>query len=191
MGYTKLVAMSLDEGADINKTAWYVKEGDSNGRDCTPLMAAAVNGNTDTVKLLLEHGADVSYKDILGRNAMYNAVLQGYTECVALLLRYNSDVHDEDVMKTPVIFAAVFLGHVEIVRMLLRAKVNVMTKTSDGFHLYEFARGNQEIVTILDDEKMRLDKILSFSMSHHPRLGVDSMAVELDPEVLRMVLSFV
>jgi ankyrin repeat protein len=191
MGYTRLVAMSLDEGVDVNKTSWYVREGENEGRDCTPLMAAATNGHTDTVKLLLEHGADVSYKDIFGRNALYNAVLQGHIECVALLLGYNSDVHDEDVMKTSVIFAAVFLGHVEIVRMLLRDKVNVMTITSDGFYLHEFTRGNQEIITILEDEKMRLDKILSFSMSHHPRLGADSMAVGLDPEVLRMVLSFV
>ena len=32
----------------------------------TSLMHAAINGNTEVVRQLLEHGADVNHKDIYG-----------------------------------------------------------------------------------------------------------------------------
>lgn len=50
-GYTRIVSLLLDNGADINLT-------DSGGHTATPLWIAAACGNLEMVELLVERGAD-------------------------------------------------------------------------------------------------------------------------------------
>lgn len=49
------------------------------------LQEAALNGDTDLVRVLLEYGADPSLKDVDGDNAYIFALQNGHTEVAELL----------------------------------------------------------------------------------------------------------
>ena len=66
MGHTKIVALLLEHGADVN-----VRSRDGG----TALHAAAFLGRAETVKLLLEHGADATLKNGMGSTAIDGAKL--------------------------------------------------------------------------------------------------------------------
>ena len=48
-------------------------------------MEAAIEGRTDTVKLLLKNGADPELIDAFGRTALLGARQEGYRDIVQLL----------------------------------------------------------------------------------------------------------
>lgn len=89
-GHAELVKLLIAKDADVNKTGWtplhyaasgakkniieillensaYIDAESPNGS--TPLMLAAMYGNADCVRLLLESGADPTLKNHLGLNA--------------------------------------------------------------------------------------------------------------------------
>ena len=73
-------AVNTNDFNSVKKLA--AKGVDVNARDeggSTPLMRAAVNGNTDVAKLLLDHGADVNVQDRHGWSALHFAA-QKYDE---------------------------------------------------------------------------------------------------------------
>jgi ankyrin repeat protein len=66
----------IKHGAKIN---WQSKSGSS------ALMEAALEGRTDTVKLLVEANADPSLSDLLERTALVIAEQQGHLDIVEML----------------------------------------------------------------------------------------------------------
>ncbi len=69
------VQMLLEGGADANQDSFL----------CKPLTTAATWGKTETVKLLLGHGADPNGRDYSGLTALHQAKEYGYTEIIELL----------------------------------------------------------------------------------------------------------
>ena len=67
----------LDKGADVN-----AKRGDSGQ---TPLMLATLRGEADTVKILLEKGADVNIRGNSGKTALDIAEEKGYVEIIRMI----------------------------------------------------------------------------------------------------------
>ena len=67
-GYSDLVSMLLDNGADINA---------QNINERTALMKAAQHGNSETIALLLERGASTEPRDKYGNTALMLAVQRG------------------------------------------------------------------------------------------------------------------
>jgi len=76
--YTEIIDLLLANGADAD-----VNTKRNEGQ--TPLMAAAVNGNRNTVRVLLAHGADVNTKDNSGFTALMYADGQQHSDVVQLL----------------------------------------------------------------------------------------------------------
>ena len=79
-----LVAVLLELGADVNL---------ANNDGCTPLFTALANARKDTVKLLLEHGADIKHKNQAKQNALEyglsltaNASIPDMLQCAKLML---------------------------------------------------------------------------------------------------------
>ena len=60
-----------------------------------PLHDAAMNGYTETVRLLLEHGADINCTDNSGYRPLHYAAMNGNTETVRLLLDRGADKETE------------------------------------------------------------------------------------------------
>jgi ribosomal protein S18 acetylase RimI-like enzyme len=80
-GYTELVKLLLDAGADIEAKDKY---------GYTALIRAASNGYTEVVKLLLDAGADIEAKKENGDTALIRAASNGHTEVVKLLKQYGA-----------------------------------------------------------------------------------------------------
>ena len=98
MGHTKIVAVLLEHGADIN-----VKSRDGS----TPLHAAAFLGRVETVKFLLEKGADTTLRNNMGSTAIEGAKLNWLiTKGIIGMLRIEVDE------------AEVKAGRAEVVKLL-------------------------------------------------------------------------
>jgi ankyrin repeat protein len=81
-------SLLVEKGARVNAAA---KDG------TTPLMvAASVVGNTETVRYLIDHGADVKPATMFGSTALLSASLLGDPEMVRLLLAKGADAHSAD-----------------------------------------------------------------------------------------------
>lgn len=86
-GYTKIVRLLIDRGADVNACGKY---------NYTPLIIAIQNNNLDIIRLLLEHGADVNpySKEII---PLIMASIYGNLDIVQLLIKYGSNPNIPDI----------------------------------------------------------------------------------------------
>jgi ankyrin repeat protein len=100
----------LQQGVDVNVH-------DRRG-GATPLMHAAAVGSLETMRLLLDHGADVNGRSALNATALMWAVTD--LAKVRLLVDRGADVNaTADSGRTPLMLAAASDGSSEIVRLLL------------------------------------------------------------------------
>ena len=85
------------------------------------LWEASAKGHTDTVKALLEQGADVNAKDNDGFTALMFAARDGQTDTVPALLAKGADVNAKDNDGRTALMRAKKKGHKEIVQLLKKA----------------------------------------------------------------------
>ena len=98
-GESWAVPLLLNEGADPNHT---------DNQDLTPAHWASIMGETDILKVLLEHAERLGTEDL-------EKMLKAKDN------KGNTPLH-----------AAAFLGRIEIVALLIKHKANVNTKNDDG-----------------------------------------------------------
>jgi ankyrin repeat protein len=114
----EIVGLLLDHGADVNGgTPW----------GSTPLMAAVSTHDADTVRLMLERGANPNARDSMGRTALRRGFGDGTmkTASVRALLEHGADVNARDVEGlTPLGRARRAKASQEVLTMLRRAGAN-------------------------------------------------------------------
>lgn len=89
----------------------------------TPLMSAALYGDAESVRLLLEAGADPNIRNAAGATALMWAVDD--PDKTRLLIRSGADVNARsDDGRTPLLIAATWRGSYEVVRLLLDHQAN-------------------------------------------------------------------
>jgi ankyrin repeat protein len=113
------------------------------------LLEAADAGNLEKVKLLVEEGADVNYKNIIkdeegdvdGETALINACLEDNLEMAKLLVSLGADVNIPDNFKqTPLMYLCEmnlsyddgYYDFVEFVKFLLYSGADINIRDSDG-----------------------------------------------------------
>ena len=140
--------------------------------DDEPLWRAAISGHTETVKALLDSGADIHANedfslivaaefghietvivlldggaDIHAKNdsALHWAARSGHTEIVALLVDRGADIHanDDDALRW-----AVFNGHTETVTLLLARGANPHASNDESLRI-AMRNEHPEIISIL------------------------------------------
>lgn len=129
-GFTELIELFLQHGADINRPCH---------KGTTALFAAAAVGYADVVEYLLSHGADIHAVDNEGTTAFHLACQNNFVDVVRLLLSYsqsqsqsqsdseNSKSRIVDINQpkrngnTPLHIASI-RGYIDVVHLLLQNK---------------------------------------------------------------------
>ncbi|KAM0544534.1 hypothetical protein ACHAPJ_011751 [Fusarium lateritium] len=123
-GYSAIVKQLLGRNANIERKG--------TEHHMTALSWAAANGNTETVKVLLELGADPDSEDRNGRTPLAWAALQGHSSLVKLLLQTGVRPDSKDHKgRTPLSIACV-KGDETIVRSLLQYDVDIEQTDKEG-----------------------------------------------------------
>ena len=87
----------------------------------TPLIVAAHNGNTESIRLLLEAGANVNMKAQYATPLIAASAYHGSARPVQLLLAAGADVNAEAWGCTPLMYALKNNGDLSLARILRQA----------------------------------------------------------------------
>jgi ankyrin repeat protein len=116
-GDTTIISNMCDHGFDPNSS-------DYDNR--TALMLAAMRGNSEVVKLLLEdYACNPNLLDVHGSSALYEAAKNGHEETMDVLLKYGAKLCMSEALAASTLCQVVFDGDTLTLRRLLRAKIQV------------------------------------------------------------------
>jgi ankyrin repeat protein len=98
------------------------------------MFMAAQRGDVGKVRLLLEKGADINYKDpiVLGHTPMTIAAAWGHTEVVSLLLDHGASVDQQNEDGVSTLQCAASTTKSEMVKLLLDRKADVNHRDKNG-----------------------------------------------------------
>ena len=147
--YSAVVHALAKAGAQVNHqcrrsllfSGKQAETGDSAGNSravagLTPLMLAAHSGNVAALKALLEHGADIGFKDGERKVALSYAAMGGCTDALVALLEAQHGIdfldHADARNHTPLLLAAKN-GQLGCLRKLIEKEANVRAVDVDGW----------------------------------------------------------
>ena len=161
---TKACQSDVDASAKVRhllqRDASLINEPDCTGT--TPLAKAAASGKVDIIILLIEHGADVSKRNIsvcddseVDRPALHYACEKGQLASIHALIVHGADVEakDSEFERTSLLVAAEF-GHADCVETLLvdfSASVNAVDKLGQTALHWACVKGHVSCISILVD----------------------------------------
>ena len=129
-----------------------VKRPDEFVNDMPELIRAAGQGDSGTVREILEKGANVNTRDReSGWTPLMSAALSGNSDIVRLLIEKGAHVNAQDKFSWTPLMIASRSGHADIVRVLLDAGADVNAKTGTEYTALMAAakQGHAEIVKLL------------------------------------------
>jgi ankyrin repeat protein/L-ascorbate metabolism protein UlaG (beta-lactamase superfamily) len=106
-----------------------------------PLHLAAISGNVELARLLLDAGADLESGDSDESTALDNAALNRHGDMVAFLLSKGADVNRRDKNGACALSFATAAGDTAIVDQLMRAGADLNFRDANGYTLAHFAVG--------------------------------------------------
>lgn len=151
------------------------------GRYEETLLTAAVKHELfDVTRILLEKGADVSFRNLNDQIPLHIAALNGDTATINLLLKYKSNVQAKDDQGQTPLHLAVTNGNSVAVKSLINAGSNVNEPDKNGntpLHYSVICKKNQElsdtVLNILDV----FDK--NFELEGGDSIPVDALVARL------------
>ena len=116
----------------------------------TPLMIAAILGNLEVVKILLENGAVVDYIDNNGLTALMLAARNGQLPVAELLLSNGADINVQDKRGLTALMHAVSFGHEQTVEIILKYKpaLEVQDNKSEDDKVKDKQGGSTGAITV-------------------------------------------
>ena len=115
------------------------------------VRAAVVEGDVESLRGLLEGGADVDERDSKGLTPLMLAALNRRVDIVEVLLEYGADVEAEDKSGWRPLRYAIKGGDAGVVKLLLEHGADLHVEYKDGWSPLEAAveRGDGELVELL------------------------------------------
>jgi len=177
-----MVRRMLENGVDV--------EGAPEPKCRRPIHHAAMAGNVEILKLLVQHGAGVMAKDADDRLPIHHAAQCGHVEAIRLLLACGNSANAlSSGQMTPLLFAACS-GTVEAVSLLIAAGGDVNAQNRCGHApLHNAALGGSEaIVSALLDAGAQMEAkdswgkspFLSVIMNGKPLISSKMVVLLLD-----------
>jgi ankyrin repeat protein len=110
------------------------------------LMEAVTKGETDTVRQLLEKGADVNACDEKGLDAFLKAAKLGHTDIVKLFLEKGTEIYSKQSKINNALLWASSENRAAVVELLLENGADANYKDTQGDALYYAARSGHALV---------------------------------------------
>jgi ankyrin repeat protein len=107
------------------------------GQDESPLMMAALKGQTEYVRKLIQRGADVNKP---GWAPLHYAATGGHLEIMELLLEHHAFIDAESPNGTTPLMMAASYGTPQAVKLLLDAGADTAMKNRQGMSAIDFAQ---------------------------------------------------
>jgi len=150
-----MIHLLLEHKANPNQQLYFHPanvRGSTNTRGATPLMRAAVNGDLELVKLLLEHGADAKLT-MADRETPIHGVLAGRApekkavEIIHVLHDAGTDVnvvalinHEEEIRGGSALHFAVRKRYKEVIKQLASYGIDLNAKDQDGLTALDYTQ---------------------------------------------------
>jgi ankyrin repeat protein len=118
----------------------------------TPLMQAALDGNTERVRELIRQGADIDQRDDNDRTALMFAVINRHFETMTVLLENGADVNAKSNNEGTALMGAALSGDLRMVQALLDKGADVHAKlreTNESAVTFAESHGHAEIARLL------------------------------------------
>jgi ankyrin repeat protein len=122
------------------------------GHGHTPLMRAALDGNTERVKELIHQGADINQRDDNGRTALMFAAINMHYETMKLLLEFGADVNARSDKGGTALMGAASAGDLKMVQALLDKGADLharLPETNESAATLAASHGYDEIARLL------------------------------------------
>lgn len=180
-GATKSAKFLIENGADINGVFYedeynvlqlavqfnnaalvkYLGNIDSDERTCflnyqnidglSALHLAAINGNTEIIQILLDHGIDQGLEDNNGQSALWHAVNSGNIAAIKLLTNDKKMINLSDHDGFTPLHIAALKNNTEALKILIDANADVLKQTNAGHSVLHYAvsLGNDRATRIL------------------------------------------
>ncbi|MEW6347470.1 MAG: ankyrin repeat domain-containing protein [Thermodesulfobacteriota bacterium] len=165
-GSVDAVTLLLEHGADAKtvdrygQTAlvWAVRAGHADVAELLraqggklTLPVAAMLGDTEAVRRLVEEGADPDQRDSAGRTALMIAVEKRHSDVAKVLLNGDVEVNAADKFGRTALMLAAREGLRDVVEMLLDEGAKATAKDGDGRSALQLAtaRGHKHVVDLL------------------------------------------
>ncbi len=126
-GSTKELQLQLSSGADANDSL----------ESFSPLMAAALNGSVEQMKLLITRGANVNYHSSDGTTALWLAVPDW--DKTKLLLDNGADVNHQIRGYGILVKLAAMPGTIKVFHLLIDKGADLKKSASDNYLMYNAA----------------------------------------------------
>ena len=125
-GTTEEVRKMLDSGINVNVR--------NDGNRETALMTAAGGGNVETVKLLINRGAEINAKSFEGGTALLVAIDRKQDDVVECLLLHGANPNDKLAIEPGLtaLCMAAQRGYLRILKALLKAGADTEKRAGDG-----------------------------------------------------------
>ena len=138
-GSSNLTALLKRLKTEQKKTALETKTKDG-GHFVTPLIIAVHNGHLNSVKILLQYGADIEDRGTLkagdevieGCTPLWAAAETGRLDVVKLLIEQNADVDSRTSTGSTPLRVAAHDGHLDVVRCLVESGADVNARRYDN-----------------------------------------------------------
>lgn len=132
-----------------------------------PLSWAALFGYVDTVKLLLQKGANVNNASINNKTPLMKASEKEHYEIVELLIKSGARVNTQTKKGWSALMWAAEKGYIEIVSMLIEVDADLSARNNKGERALIIAQknNNQETAKFIEEAETKklIKKILFFS----------------------------
>jgi ankyrin repeat protein len=197
------VSRLLDAGADINeRTEW-------GGHGSCALHIAIEYSRHAIADILLRRGADHSNSMCFrSEQPIHNAAVRNDAKMVDLLLQYGTDINCRDIVLQTPLHVSTYWNFPDVVSVLLRNGADLNARTCfDANDMGAACQGltSLEMVKLMDRRNSSIDRdtvrglleaeqarrAISFLMGQHARLGENSPAHPIDPEIARMIMKFI
>ena len=125
---------------------------DGYGHGHTALMRAALDGNTERVRELIDQGTDINQRDDNGRTALMFAVVNMHYETMKVLLEHGADVNAKSNQGGTPLMAAALAGDLRIVQALLAKGADLharLPETNETAVTIAASHGHAEIARLL------------------------------------------